>query len=907
MRNRDTFVALVMLLAAFSASAQFSSTVTDISPSQSSFDATDADAASGGRVNSLGRNSNGTTVWAASEWGGLFKSTDSGQNWAHVPAHVPVVTFDVKVDPSNTNRVYATSLYDGRVTSNSGINVSTNGGTSWTKPASATPPVGFCIAAVRRDEPAAYGISVNPQNNSNVVIGTNCGVAISTNAGVTWTYRDPTPANGASDVFDVVVHDNGIIDTCGADGHRRSIDGGINWTTATSSPLPAGRCSLAVSPDESYVLFAAVGTSLFESDNGGTSWPNTFTNPAPQGRVPFPATNQRTGTAFDLWFGDVGLFRESCTTPAIPAMGGARRCPSNSWSASFTRNAGGHDDVGDLIFATGVANDACPTLFASDGGVYRNTLSASPGCQNPAWEQPTTTPHALWLMGMNGADQPNAATESLYFGAQDNGPFSTTNAPGTPPTWFNRGCCDSFDMAADSTRVAITQCCFGAAPANRLQVAPTGMTPLNFVTPQPTGNIPGFRYPDAVARFAANSYVAVSSTGIWTTTNLTAAAVTWTQLGAATTPVNPRAVQVAVSGGTPSFIVQAGVGDGRSADQLWRFNGTGAGSWTQIQPLGNTGGFGIYGVDPTNPNRILASQIRPGLDPRMIMTTNGGTTWATMPALDTLMTGSGAFRYVNQRGLAHSGNAVNMQFGYPQPTFAAFDPAEPAIIATGGADSGVFISIDSGANWVLVTDPTTPATSGRAHIPRPRFAYFDHESAILNFFTRRVDVYVGSQGRGVWRIRLAIPINIFVLDMPILTVAQLDKNLISLDCGARGVARQRGFDCIIRDPIPRNCLVKYDCPGCGLGELCPPMYRFIVEDLDPDIWTVGIVTREGRPVDFNVERIPKGVAVTFRPEKERFKEGSIGDYELVFARKEGAPPGRRYKFKTRLETISKMP
>ena len=195
----------------------------------------------------------------------------------------------------------------------------------------------------------------------------------STDAGVTWNFVDPTPATGAQTVWDVVVHHGGIIDICGDDRHRRSTDGGATWTTATGTPLqplPSGRCSLTVSPDEDYVLFAASGTTIFESDNGGQSWQNNYPNPSSQGRIPFVATNQRAGATYDLWFGDVSLHRATCTTPNPAAPGGAQRCnASTAWANATT---GAHNDSGDIAFAPGVANDACPILFSSDGGVYRN-------------------------------------------------------------------------------------------------------------------------------------------------------------------------------------------------------------------------------------------------------------------------------------------------------------------------------------------------------------------------------------------------------------------------------------------------------------------------------------------------------------------------------------------------------
>ena len=192
-------------------------------------------------MNGLGASASAPgTFYAASEWGGLFRSTDSGQRWAHVEGHVPTATWDVEVDPTNVNLVYATSFFDGRAVSRSGINVSTDGGVTWTHPATANPPANFCLTETRRTEPAAFGISIDPANATRVFVGTNCGLAMSTNNGATWNFVDPTPGDRATNIWDVVVHHGGIIDLCGDDGHLRSTDGGANWTTSTTAPLPSG-------------------------------------------------------------------------------------------------------------------------------------------------------------------------------------------------------------------------------------------------------------------------------------------------------------------------------------------------------------------------------------------------------------------------------------------------------------------------------------------------------------------------------------------------------------------------------------------------------------------------------------------------------------------------------------------
>ncbi|MGH9941929.1 MAG: hypothetical protein ACRD9R_06170 [Pyrinomonadaceae bacterium] len=792
---------VVCLILAFSGAAFGQFTITEINPDRSTLDPTDADGASGGRVNGLGGLRNGQTFYAASEWGGLYRSTNGGRVWARLNGHPPTVTWDVEVDPSNANRVFATSFYDGRVNTLAGISVSNDGGNTWTRPATTTPPAGFCFVDAplvnRRVEPSAFGISIDPANPRNVFVGTNCGLAISNDSGATWRYVDPTPADGADDIWDVVAH-GGIIDLCGDDGHRRSTNGGVSWTTATGVALPSGRCSLAVSPDESYVLFAVAGLTIFESDDGGNNWATQFVNPSPQGRIPFVATNQRTGAAFNLWFGDIRLHRANCTTPTPRAMGGAARCSaSNTWAGPFTRGAGAHDDAGDIIFGPPGTlpppaeclseceadrescidsvgepgqptaaqcnqaasacrtrcrsrdNDPCPVLFSSDGGVYFNTRSVSPDCQSPRWEQPNVTPHALWLFAMSGADRAGFAEEDLYFGNQDNGTFATTNAGANPPTWTNRDCCDSFDFAANSARVLHTVCCFNMGRFNRLFLRGPGLTGGAEINTYPPGNLAGFLPIDMIDRFGPDDFIVLTTAGLFITNNITANPIVWTQLGAATSPVGACGVRAVGATANPTFYVQAGSCLGSQMDRLFRFNGTAPnGNWQRVNPPGLVGGFGIFAADPNNANRLFASQLTPA-GPRMILSNNGGANWVNNVALDNLMTGGGAFQYQNRRGPTNTALPTGPTFaGYAQPTLVAIHPLDRNTLLAGGSDSGVFLSLNGGVNWQVVTN--NAGTAANPHIPRPQFAYFDQEGSTVN-------IYIGTQGRGVWRVGYRAP------------------------------------------------------------------------------------------------------------------------------------------------------
>jgi len=732
-------------------------TLTDINPNQSSLDPTDPDGASGGRINGLASVvGNNQRFYAATEWGGIYTSNDGGLAWNHLDNHRPTVTWDVEVSPTNQNLVIATSFYDGRVNSIAGINVSNDGGNTWTHPATSVPPTGFCSGDDRREEPSAFGISIDPANPQNIYVGTNCGLAISTDSGATWQFVDPTPGDQADDVWDVVAH-GGIIDTFGDDGHQRSTDGGTNWTTA-ALPLPSGQGSIAASPDEANVIFVSTGQNIFESDNGGATWTNLGTpDGRRQGRVDFVTTNDRAGNAFDLWFGDVSIFRAGCTSnPAggglrcpVARTGAATSPPPAGWAGPFTRNGSSlpppvtqraHDDAGDIVFDTQAANDACPRLFSSDGGVYFNTLTMGPGCQNPAWEQPNITPHALWLFALDGADQAGATAEDLYFGLQDNGTYASTNAGLASPTWTNVDCCDGHDMTADSNRVVSDVCCgltFFARNAGM-----TGGAAVNL----PSGNVPIFRFSDAIDRFDNNSYVIATSTGIFITTSITAGPAIWTEIGAATSPPGPCAMQATGPAANPTFYAHAGRCNGDGQGTFWRYTGTAPGNaWQQVNPPGNVGGFGIIAADPNNPNRIIASHLN-GSNVNMVLSTDGGANWTVLAALDNLMTAGGEYRYRNRRGLTiNEGNAITDFLGYPQPSFVAFDPADGNTIIAGGADSGIFLSRDGGNIWQVITDNSGGLSN--PHLPRPRFAYFDHEGGTIN-------IYIGTQGRGVWRASL---------------------------------------------------------------------------------------------------------------------------------------------------------
>jgi uncharacterized repeat protein (TIGR01451 family) len=739
-----------------------------------------------------------TVYFAASETGGLFKRVNDG-SWVHLDGHIPNMTWDVAARPG-AQRVIATSFYDGRVQPLTGIQVSADGGTTWTRPPQDAPP--GCAQALR-DQPSAFGIALRP-GTTEVLVGTNCGLAWSGNNGDSWIRFDPTPDAEAPDsVWDAVALPGGRSYACGDDGLMFSPNGlPGTWHAAPPKPTSTnfgalgGYCSVAVSPDDPRVVFVVFGSpshaditaagnpEFFEGrvddsdpDHPTVTWTAQFPYPDDhdgkmdrKSRVPFVVTNDRSANAFDLWVADGSLWRIRCLAGRTPS------CDTDKslWKGSFTDHLGGsqmaHGDSGDLVFEQGIAGDACPALYSSDGGIYANALTGSvepeynPPCQTPDFRGANEGLHAFDLHGMAGFGQPKEGPEDLYMATQDNGLFFTGDAGDAHPVWAHRTGGDAFDVVADGTTV-VAQSWGGAGG---IQVGDRGYLDMQLKIPtyaddtklglpaqpfwdsevisQPT---PGHSlYLLATPPFTLNAGDAPTPAGVRKITDFDAAPL-GEALGTWTSPLWPCHIQAAMAISGPLPYVLAGwcwygtVGrypEGVTGDELWSYAG---GTWGQRTiPARTPGGkpaFSLVAVDPIDAYHVYASVVGDGAA-RMVWSRNGGVTWHDDEALSKLM--NDGFK----SSVADPGDGVMVM---PQPNLIKFDPEDPDIIVVAGRQSGVFLTSDGGRSWSLLTDPHTPGTSGIPDLPQAEFAHFDHDKPGF------VRVYLGT-GRGIWRVEIPI-------------------------------------------------------------------------------------------------------------------------------------------------------
>jgi len=203
-----------------------------------------------------------STQLAGTYFGGLYRSTDFGFTWTHVPTDFSTRSvFTLAYDPRQAQIVYAGTFQ-------AGLFKSTDGGTTWT--AINTGLSDLDIQAV----------AVDPFNSAVVLAATsNGGIFRSTNAGAGWTRADAAspPLRGKVLTFDPTRSGVVYVGTIGQ-GVYRSTDAGVTFApfnaglSATSSIF-----SLRFSPSADRTLYAGTDNGAFtqvDAEAAAGGWTN---------------------------------------------------------------------------------------------------------------------------------------------------------------------------------------------------------------------------------------------------------------------------------------------------------------------------------------------------------------------------------------------------------------------------------------------------------------------------------------------------------------------------------------------------------------------------------------------------------------------------------------------------------
>ena len=201
---------------------------------------------SGGFVSSVQFHPNiSSEIWASGDdSGGLYRSTNGGNSWILLTTPPPDhSTYSLAFDPSNPLTLYAPNHF-GR-----GLLKTINGGTSWSILGSGLP--------ITNPEKRVHDTAVDPNNTSDIYVGTAGGLFKSTDSGATFTQIVSGTFGGEIDFRSIAVLASPTTRIFVGTANGRvydSIDNGSTWTEITTVNFQAVS-DLAVSANALYMGF----------------------------------------------------------------------------------------------------------------------------------------------------------------------------------------------------------------------------------------------------------------------------------------------------------------------------------------------------------------------------------------------------------------------------------------------------------------------------------------------------------------------------------------------------------------------------------------------------------------------------------------------------------------------------
>ncbi|MBL6614874.1 MAG: PQQ-binding-like beta-propeller repeat protein [Reyranella sp.] len=408
----------------------------------------------GGRIRSILINpTNAQNIYIGSVGGGVWITTDGGQNWQpadDLMANLAVCS--MASVPNSPTTIYAGTgegYYNGDAIQGNGIFKTTDGWV-WQQLASTKATAG------NTDFLWVNGIAVN--NDGTVILaGTRNGIFRSTDGGATWSNRKSAEVGNI--LFNPTDNTKCIAAMLRGGGICYSTDGGSTWTQSTYSTggPTIGRIQVCYAAKDPSIVYASVqtdqggvpGSQIWQSTNGGQSFTkkNNATNYlGTQGWYDnIIWAGDPTNSNFVI-VGGVDLYKSTDGGDTISQISLWYKAPDSAHADHHViRSDPGYN---------GTSNQT--VYFGNDGGLYKTTDVTTVGTNadhTNGWISLNSRLPITQFFSLSGkfTTSGGATTiSSIVGGAQDNGTMRYTPAKGANAwnTWFGG---DGGYVASDAT------------------------------------------------------------------------------------------------------------------------------------------------------------------------------------------------------------------------------------------------------------------------------------------------------------------------------------------------------------------------------------------------------------------------------------------------------------------------
>jgi hypothetical protein len=691
----------------------------------------------GGKVTSISVNpKNRNEIIVATEYGGLWKTKNGGDNWQHVDNLSAVKVNDVKCGGDGTT-IIATLERDNQIENGGGIWVSRDGGEIWSKPDMANPPKNERIT----DRISAYGISFSPDRPGTVYVGTDYGVATSNDFGEKWSHEMmeiPSHMIGRNQnsVFSILaLRDDKVIAYCNTTAFFKESGSWryLPYLAGYTGEIPPLKCA-EIWPTDSGVLLTITKSSfnvyeISSSYRTGINLPTRSTL-----RFIRILKSVRKG-AFDIVIGtSTGLLRASCRD-----LDELKKLKASSWII-YGESSGLYGDCAYIE----TDNNREPILLGSSAGVFK------PESPEGFYWNPAATHgngfNSFKITDLAGTNLPTPMGKYhtyLYFTTEDNGIWSSLDN-GTSWPYCLKKSCFSLQAIEDAKSEGEITVAFGgnagntfssvrfseldARPISDYDKAGNILTPMSEVYLISPGNWIRYRLP--VLNFGPDVYTSQDNGNNW----VKKASVELEKIGG----LNPSAtVEGAVTNAYAAFRRPTSRSDDQPIFGLLKISdifNPDILTYTKkdLILLPKDGSLGVrstgeyskvvIGVNPKDSQHIIAPDI---YNQVVMVSKKGGDDWEPDKNL-TYQVSKGQF-------LLSDGDPFHIQV-----TEISFDPYNDNRILVGTRDSGIIITNDGGINWQTVPDSE-------------QITYVTGF-----FFTHNNTVIVSSYGRGLWQVDLTL-------------------------------------------------------------------------------------------------------------------------------------------------------